>query len=589
MTRAQRSRQPAPSARPVLAVPAGFLQRQCACGGYVGPSEDCEDCRKKELLSQPPLIQPKLKINQPNERYEKEADCVAQQITRLSQSAPDSSTCQKSPRHASRQTRQPLTPADRSDPDVPPRVHEVLRSSGQPMDERTRVLMEPYFGHDFGSVRVHHDPRAAESAQQVNALAYTVGSHVVFGAGQYRPNSVSGQRLLAHELTHVVQQTKSPRVHTPRPSIQRAEVDVESQQDCPDDYDSGEQEKARQTPMQLVDTQLLNEALPPGVQVGKAWLLYEFPVASSDSSAKGGDLDVLLDEVFVYLVEEAERCYGRSRLVFVGYTDCIGSGATNEQLRTERARQVAVAFPFPEFVQGAAPGLRDHYIASNANRDGRARNRSVVIQEVYTRLSPDEATACSKRKKDQKKATGESGAGDLIPQAQEALKKRSDERGRRLACVLDLLFASGRDVNDEYLKSPSARAYMDSCSEEFKLEDLEKNEDGSYTARTTPDNPSRFAYHLKTEIFVAVADASGLHDFVDKLEQLDEEVVQGLRKVKSAIAMGEAGCIWTAQCWIGIRQQSPKSIYNCYTEEPGVAVTGKWEKKACGIRYKESM
>ena len=66
--------------------------------------------------------------------------------------------------------------------------------------------MEPRFGHDFSQVRVHADDRAAESARAVNALAYTVGRDVVFGRGQYMPGTMEGMRLMAHELTHVIQQ-----------------------------------------------------------------------------------------------------------------------------------------------------------------------------------------------------------------------------------------------------------------------------------------------------------------------------------------------------------------------------------------------
>lgn len=90
--------------------------------------------------------------------------------------------------------------------EVPPIVHEVLRSSGQPLDPATRAFMEPRFGHDFGQVRVHTDTRAAESARAVNAQAYTVGQHVVFGQGQYVPQGAGGKQLLAHEMAHVVQQ-----------------------------------------------------------------------------------------------------------------------------------------------------------------------------------------------------------------------------------------------------------------------------------------------------------------------------------------------------------------------------------------------
>jgi hypothetical protein len=87
-----------------------------------------------------------------------------------------------------------------------PIVHEVLRSPGQPLDSATRSFMEPHFGHDFSQVRVHTDSRAAESARAVNVVAYTVGRDVVFGAGRYSPMTTAGQRLLAHELTHFVQQ-----------------------------------------------------------------------------------------------------------------------------------------------------------------------------------------------------------------------------------------------------------------------------------------------------------------------------------------------------------------------------------------------
>ncbi len=86
-------------------------------------------------------------------------------------------------------------------------VHEALRSRGQPLEPPIRAFMESRFGHDFSRVRVHTDPKAAESAQAVNALAYTVGRNVVFGTGKYAPTTASGLGLLAHELTHVVQQS----------------------------------------------------------------------------------------------------------------------------------------------------------------------------------------------------------------------------------------------------------------------------------------------------------------------------------------------------------------------------------------------
>lgn len=89
---------------------------------------------------------------------------------------------------------------------VPPIVHDALREPGQPLDAATRSFMEPRFGHNFSQVRVHTDAQAAESARTVNALAFTVGHDVVFDAGRYSPNTAAGRRLLAHELTHTIQQ-----------------------------------------------------------------------------------------------------------------------------------------------------------------------------------------------------------------------------------------------------------------------------------------------------------------------------------------------------------------------------------------------
>jgi hypothetical protein len=90
--------------------------------------------------------------------------------------------------------------------DPPTSVHDVLRSPGQPLDASTRAFLEPRFGHDLSQVPVHSDAQAAGSAQAVNALAYTVGQNVVFGAGQYAPQTTAGRKLIAHELAHTLQQ-----------------------------------------------------------------------------------------------------------------------------------------------------------------------------------------------------------------------------------------------------------------------------------------------------------------------------------------------------------------------------------------------
>jgi Domain of unknown function (DUF4157)/Metallo-peptidase family M12B Reprolysin-like len=129
-----------------------MLQRTCDCGQHTGGGE-CEGCKKKKKM---PLH-----------------------------------------RHALGSAAAAI---------VPPIVHDVLGSAGQPLDRSTRAFMEPRFGQDFSRVRVHSDARAAESARAVNAQAYTVGNRIVFGADRYSSSTIAGRELLAHELAHTVQQ-----------------------------------------------------------------------------------------------------------------------------------------------------------------------------------------------------------------------------------------------------------------------------------------------------------------------------------------------------------------------------------------------
>jgi hypothetical protein len=138
----------------------GLLQRKCSCGKAAGPEGECEECKKKREPG--PTLQ--------------------------------------------RKSGQPAAHSQSSTEAAPPIVHDVLRSPGQPLDAASRAFMEPRFGYDFSRVRVHADSRAAKSADAVNAQAYTVGSNIVFGANQSGTGKLSSQRLLAHELAHVVQQ-----------------------------------------------------------------------------------------------------------------------------------------------------------------------------------------------------------------------------------------------------------------------------------------------------------------------------------------------------------------------------------------------
>jgi outer membrane protein OmpA-like peptidoglycan-associated protein len=127
----------------------------------------------------------KLRIGEPGDIYEKEADSVAKQVM---------TDAQKHGEVVSGRTQGLETYID------------SLNGGGMPMPDSLRNFFEPRFGHDFSKVKVHTDAKAAESARSVNARAYTIGQHMVLGEGQYAPETETGKNLLAHELTHVVQQ-----------------------------------------------------------------------------------------------------------------------------------------------------------------------------------------------------------------------------------------------------------------------------------------------------------------------------------------------------------------------------------------------
>ncbi len=147
----------------------------------------------------PSGLQAKLTINQPGDVYEQEADRVAEQVMRMADGGSPGARKDMS-------LMRKANIGEHATHEAPPIVNQALSSNGQPLEAGTQEAMGARFGQDFDHVRVHADGHAAESAQAIHAWAYTVGSDVVFGEGQYQPGTSEGQRLLAHELTHVVQQ-----------------------------------------------------------------------------------------------------------------------------------------------------------------------------------------------------------------------------------------------------------------------------------------------------------------------------------------------------------------------------------------------
>ena len=171
------------------------------------------------LSSSKPVIQTKLAVNQPGDHFEREADRVAEHVMSTKPAPIVQRSCSSGEGEEKLQRKCATCEEDEklkrksagpiSAPTVPPIVHDVLRSPGQPLDASARSYMEARFQTDFSRVRVHTDARASESARAVNAFAYTVGRNLVFASGQYQPASSGGMRLLAHELAHVVQQRRS--------------------------------------------------------------------------------------------------------------------------------------------------------------------------------------------------------------------------------------------------------------------------------------------------------------------------------------------------------------------------------------------
>ncbi|MGB3459402.1 MAG: DUF4157 domain-containing protein [Halobacteriota archaeon] len=186
-------------------------------------------------------IQAKLKVGQPGDIYEQEADRVADQVMRMpepqvqrqseeeeeliqtkplaeqitplvqrqvEEEAEEEEEEKKKEEEEILQAKETPSHVPEVTPDLESRIHS-LRGGGQSLPESARSFLEPRFGYDFSNVRLHTDVRAAETARAVNAQAFTLGHDIVFGVGQYAPETTSGQRLLAHELTHVIQQGES--------------------------------------------------------------------------------------------------------------------------------------------------------------------------------------------------------------------------------------------------------------------------------------------------------------------------------------------------------------------------------------------
>lgn len=173
-----------------------------------------------------PAPQAKLTVNEPGDIYEQEADQVASEVLRMEEDEVQTkragagvqrecAACAEEQEMMAEATPPEEEMAQaKEEPGQTPEVSDDtqaaidgMQGGGAPLDANTRDYMEPRFGHDFSQVRIHTDARASTAARSINALAFTVGNDIAFAPGQYQPGSASGRELLAHELTHTIQQS----------------------------------------------------------------------------------------------------------------------------------------------------------------------------------------------------------------------------------------------------------------------------------------------------------------------------------------------------------------------------------------------
>jgi len=160
----------------------------------------CAACEEEEQ------IQTKLTIGQPDDQYEREADAIADRVVNNSEADIQRQQESEEEEEEPIQTKAKSTSQATASPNIATAIKST-HGSGQALTGSTRHFFESSFGRDFGDVKIHTDSRANHLARSINARAFTHKSDVYFNSGEYQPHSSKGQRLLAHELTHVVQQT----------------------------------------------------------------------------------------------------------------------------------------------------------------------------------------------------------------------------------------------------------------------------------------------------------------------------------------------------------------------------------------------
>ena len=377
------------------------------------------------------VIQPKLEVSEPGDEFEREADRVADEVMRMpepqstatplhessigySQSQEThhhpSITVARAPVHISRmcagceadhEEREPETEsqieqkeeekeeddekkfvqAEFAAPD-PPEVPKNLETDldnnhdgGTPLSEPQRAFFEPRFGADLSGVRLHQDTQAADLTEQINARAFTLGQDVYFGAGQYAPSTDDGQRLIAHELTHTLQQSgvepvKSSPISHDQSSQTRPETKPDERKQEPDEHER-ELKASAIKPEDGIQPLLSNGGLVlppialslvmPVLRLPRPSVIQRranvalaprgLPCITMDVTGTLGELNLMFDHnladlsaINLALIENYVGLWvglGMSRdLIISGYASTDGSQRRNWQLSCDRAEAV---------------------------------------------------------------------------------------------------------------------------------------------------------------------------------------------------------------------------------------------------------
>jgi outer membrane protein OmpA-like peptidoglycan-associated protein len=358
---------------------------------YSGKSGDGINLAGKTSFFKP-IIQPKLTINQPNDIYEQEADAMADKVMRMSANhvhqqtffSPSITAVQRKCQHCEEEEKKLHRKETNSNETIAGASTEnyinSLNGKGRSLTSDERNFFEPRMDYDFSNVQLHTNSDANQSAKSINALAYTHSNHIVFGANQYQPSSESGQRLMAHELTHVVQQNSAGNKiqKTPDDEVDVLEIGQETK--------TIQRQEATEAPMSRQQEIALSQSSPGEVSAtGSPVTISFYNFAINSATLKAHHIEVLR-ELARFM---RSMVPGNFRVVIDGNTDNTGTPDVNNPLSVQRANAVRRFLMRAGVTNLTAMGEgEDLPIATNETVSGRTRNRRVDVSFVPISATP---------------------------------------------------------------------------------------------------------------------------------------------------------------------------------------------------------